>query len=453
MTNTISLILCSALFFAAAHGQLKDPNQESMLHNDTRFLNSALQCSCSPSTRGFSKATYDFLLKGVDEAQNAAASVNIFEPEEVASLLKSTFVSSMNACFLRDGAEACINADQELRKKARFYCMYDSKTGKNVYYDKNSTMLVTVASCASSNKTRSSDEKLAMKRPMNQGCVAIQHIKGHRMQYRRHLKRQVLCSTEDGFCATPDHAILFDDKWTSLKRLCKKSLNCTKELRLVNNLKVLYRSQVRFNERIVITAFDARFPKFVIYVAQIAQDVTNFILKAIAILICTIIAVAVHAALQDEEEHVANGHSEDDEVFQSPRSFKEFKEIAQNIVHKARASLSPRVTVQAPVGTDIKSSGSSDIRKSTEEKEDTTEPEIESSSSGTGNVAQAKEEKGVIEHSDKSIVKDPADHETIIISKSSTDEEKKKLEEENLSDTSAKIEEVYREASSFETRE
>ncbi len=121
-------------------------------------------------------------------------------------------------------------------------------------------------------------------RNINEGCVAIEHLAGHAVQHRMHLRRVVLCSR--GFCATPNHAIIVDGVWTSMKSLCGGGWQCTEDVRLVNNLKISEATRLAFDSRIVITPYDVRFPVILSWTVQIAEDVVEIVLLAFAIAIC-----------------------------------------------------------------------------------------------------------------------------------------------------------------------
>lgn len=108
-------------------------------------------------------------------------------------------------------------------------------------------------------------------RPRNEGCVAIEHLRGYALQHPNHLRRHVLCY--DNFCATPNHAIIVDDRYTSMKRLCANQWQCVESQKLVNNLKIAKNRRVQVSARIVVTPYDLRFPKAASWVAQIAEDV------------------------------------------------------------------------------------------------------------------------------------------------------------------------------------
>lgn len=115
----------------------------------------------------------------------------------------------------------------------------------------------------------------AAKKSVNEGCVAIEHLNGYVLQHRRHLTRDVLCA--NGFCATPNHAIIVDGEYTSMKQLCAGQWKCTESVKLVNNLKVWANRRAVVDGGIIVTPYDVRFPKAASWIAQIAEEIYHFI--------------------------------------------------------------------------------------------------------------------------------------------------------------------------------
>lgn len=116
--------------------------------------------------------------------------------------------------------------------------------------------------------------------PVNEGCVAVEHLASASLQHTEHLRRSTLCAR--GFCATPNHAIVVEGRWTSMKAMCEGEWECTKEVKLVNNLKLAVNRRWRFDESIVITPYDARFPRAAVWAVQMAEDVFALLAAAIA---------------------------------------------------------------------------------------------------------------------------------------------------------------------------
>lgn len=108
--------------------------------------------------------------------------------------------------------------------------------------------------------------------PKNEGCVAIEHLTGYVLQHAEHLRRPVLCA--HGFCATPNHAIIVDGEWTSMKRLCGTKWDCARSVKLVNNLLVIANRRAVVGQ-VTITPYDLRFPRWAVWVVQIAELLWN----------------------------------------------------------------------------------------------------------------------------------------------------------------------------------
>lgn len=106
---------------------------------------------------------------------------------------------------------------------------------------------------------------------VNEGCVAIEHLNGYDLQHKNHLRRMVLCSSSEQFCATPNHAIIVDGKWTSMKQLCKSTWNCVRTVKLVNNLRITSHRRATISEGIILTPFDIRYPRWCVWVVQILE--------------------------------------------------------------------------------------------------------------------------------------------------------------------------------------
>ena len=109
--------------------------------------------------------------------------------------------------------------------------------------------------------------------PRNEGCVAIEHLQGYKLQHAQHLNRRVLCS--GGFCATPNHAIIVDGAMTSMKQLCSSEWTCITTEKLVNNLSVFINRRAKVTDRITVTPYDMRFPRWCVWVAQAAEHAWN----------------------------------------------------------------------------------------------------------------------------------------------------------------------------------
>lgn len=134
--------------------------------------------------------------------------------------------------------------------------------------------------------------------PANEGCVAIEHLaSANGLQHSRNLWRTTLCA--DGFCATKNHALIVDGVWTSMGRLCGGEWRCTEEGRWVNNLKIAKGTRLQYDEHIVITPYDVRFPIAGIWFVQMAEDA--FYLVGVTAAVAVIVSLALFAAVGGAE--------------------------------------------------------------------------------------------------------------------------------------------------------
>lgn len=124
---------------------------------------------------------------------------------------------------------------------------------------------------------------------MNEGCVAVEHLEGYALQHAQHLKRRVLCS--GGFCATSNHAIVVDGVMTSMKHLCAGEWKCVETKKLVNNLNLFVNTHAKISDRITVTPYDIRFPRWCVVAAQALELAWNGVSSA-SILIAAIFSFA-----------------------------------------------------------------------------------------------------------------------------------------------------------------
>ncbi len=101
---------------------------------------------------------------------------------------------------------------------------------------------------------------------MTEGCVSVHHLQGYALQHKADLARNVLCSR--GFCATPNHAIIVGEKWTSIRKLCAKEWVCTKHRMMVNNLDIFVNRRANAGQGVVNTPHDILFPICFTWIAQ-----------------------------------------------------------------------------------------------------------------------------------------------------------------------------------------
>lgn len=111
------------------------------------------------------------------------------------------------------------NADRLMRGIFIYpLCRYDSKTGAHLRNSIWKYRQVRPSIFGAPDIRYSRDTISAERKPMNEGCVAVEHLRRYVMQYYWNLRRTVL--SYNNFCATPNHAIIFDGEYTSIKRLC-----------------------------------------------------------------------------------------------------------------------------------------------------------------------------------------------------------------------------------------
>jgi len=199
----------------------------------------------------------------------------------------------LKACAKNFSYTRCINADAHLRGKFNTsLCRWDRITGRNVGPDfmGNTTGYVTVGQCRKTDgldilgpfvqdegtaSVFAAETRKAVS--MNEGCVAVKHLVGYKLQHMRHLLRPVLC--HNGFCATPNHAVYYNGRYTSLKVLCESpGIVCDDSQMEVNNLKISAGYlRVRVTAEFEVTPFDFRFPWWAAYIAQGVEDVLESI--------------------------------------------------------------------------------------------------------------------------------------------------------------------------------
>ena len=110
---------------------------------------------------------------------------------------------------------------------------------------------------------------------MNEGCVAVEHLEGYALLHAQHFKRRVLCA--EGFCATPNHAIVVDGEFTSMKQLCSGKWSCVETEKLVNNLNLFVHRSAKITDRIIVTPYDIRFARWCVVIAQAMELSWNMV--------------------------------------------------------------------------------------------------------------------------------------------------------------------------------
>ncbi len=317
-----------------------------------------LKCDCSPTKRGFSESVLKLLVEDVNEVVEKAkeekekgatsAQVEQFEVSKAAKRFRN--------CVKNHSHEECVNADAALRRgkcypNCRTFCAFYEPTWENINlkgerapacntvpdYRSDKPQIVagkadhesairptpspsrkpvvapgaedqdadkdadneaaesegSASTLESSPEPSPSTPSTIETRPVNEGCVAVEHLEGYVMQHRRHLEREVFCA--HGFCATPNHAIIVDSEWTSMKRLCAEKWACVKSVKLVNNLKLTANSRAVFNDFITITPYDLRFPRWGVWLVQHAEDLYESV--GVAALVGSLVATLLAAVV------------------------------------------------------------------------------------------------------------------------------------------------------------
>lgn len=132
-------------------------------------------------------------------------------------------------------------------------------------------------------------------RNRNEGCVAVEHLGSFPTQHATPLLRPVLCGRR--LCATPNHALVVRGVWTSMLKLCGSGTwKCTARMAYVNNMKIAAGTRLRFDEDVVITPYDDRFPVAGPWIVQMAEDVVALVVIALRSAAFVAFGVLAHAA-------------------------------------------------------------------------------------------------------------------------------------------------------------
>lgn len=267
-----TILLCCLLSLVRALNVTFVPAIPSIvLHkNSSHIVRGILNCTCSP-TEDKPRAVSLVII-------NASLTATQFElgaSAEISKAAQRAAKTELKVCASYTNLADCINADRALRGKFPYpLCTYDNSTGKNLYYDSTGKYHHTGTCIFRAPEVSNDGDSTSSKgKPLNEGCVAVEHLQGYIMQYFWNLRRTVLCYND--FCATPNHGIIFDGEYTSIQRLCSSGRwsPCIPKVKYVNNLRLLSNREVRFSDRLVITAYNFNFPKMLIWILQLAQDI------------------------------------------------------------------------------------------------------------------------------------------------------------------------------------
>ena len=254
------------LFLGAVNGSIiSDPHGFTLDANSSRIVEGFLSgCACTSSKRGFNSVAR----KCVDETLRRynGAIVFAFDLKKAAKEYRKAATASFEECSRKSSHESVINAEAVLRRSNKIpMCPYDVKTGKNLAPVNNGTRWKSTGKCSTSSVVS------ALSQAVNQGCIATQHLRGFKTQYKRDLQRHVLCN--EGFCATHYHALEFHGRLTNMDELCNRGEwqgLCSENFTWVNNLAVWSsRRAIHEQSGIVFTPYDTRFPWYLTWISQI----------------------------------------------------------------------------------------------------------------------------------------------------------------------------------------
>lgn len=308
-----------------------------------------LECDCSPTDRGFRpdvlktlQEAHEKTLAGIDERRSKMKTDSTITESTIQRYVSEKAGKVWDDCRKNYSWEECVNADAALRLCPSYpacssYCTYDMATFTNTVSGKprqkcdadpafrsqdqdivagkfRSNTAVrpsptpspspvsvldvvneeapAVAASPNAEVTDAADVSPVPPTRVNEGCVAVEHLEGYVLQHRQHLSRAVLCSR--GFCATPNHALIVQGQWTSMKQLCAGEWQCVQTVKLVNNLKVSANTRAVITDEITVTPYDVRFPIAAVWFVQMAEDAIY--LLSIAFTLSAAVAGAVAAS-------------------------------------------------------------------------------------------------------------------------------------------------------------
>ncbi len=257
--------------------------------NATRVRPGFVECPCSMTGRGFDR--------GSVLPNGTAALLRLNRAARSPSTARAAR-ALYDECAAAHGHEACVNWDAaSVFDGAVSLCASDRVTNRNVVSD-GPGRLRTVGPCDARDATASLPRSLRggarlLLRAANataldgilaplEGCVAVEHLAAQPLlQHPLHLRRPVLCHR--GFCATPNHAIIVDGAWTSMRRMCAGPWACTADVRLVNNLSVFVRTRLHVGNGVVVTPYDVRIPIPLTWLLQ-AVELATVLVSPLALL-------------------------------------------------------------------------------------------------------------------------------------------------------------------------
>lgn len=264
------LFLLSTLYVAQAATFVPPLRGEVLPVNSSRVVRGLLECRCSPTfkrPRNDSLAIINATLTDIASMAGNATRA-------------TTARAALEMCTTMASLEDCINADAALRDThTKPLCSYDKMGGINLFRTNNVYTHTGTCRLVHSSPTAAAAVHL------NEGCVAVEHLRGAVHQYLWPLRRPVVCrsSAYGVLCATANHAIIYRGHYTSLTRLCaaQRWHGCWRSVALVNNMRVTVNRRLRVSPEIVLTPYDVRFPKAATWVAQLSQDALVLVAGAV----------------------------------------------------------------------------------------------------------------------------------------------------------------------------
>lgn len=305
MARLVFLLLISA---ASVCAQLLDLNEERLPASSQRIVSLDLDCICSPT-----------------DAQVKPDALVSIKGTIAGSKDRTQRLAGYTACVKQFSHEDCVNADASLRAAnnaplADSLCSYMKPSGRNVVPLAGASPVImrTVATCdndadsktftigttpVNGSTTRSPGGDVGDPAPDAsntapasekkggtwEGCIAVEHLEGYVLQHPRHIFRPVLCG--NNFCATPNHALIVDGEWTSMRRLCTSSWKCTRSTKWVNNIKARANARAVITNRITATPYDLRFPRFAVWIIQPIEDILYSTTALLAVSVSIIVAL------------------------------------------------------------------------------------------------------------------------------------------------------------------
>ena len=252
-------------------------NPKRMTVTSPNYKAGHMLCLCSPTGANPPSAAVEKTRKAIESLDKPFSSFDSF---------------TWQASCLNTSITDCINADASLRDKVKTpLCSYDAESGGNLYTyvdeNKREDGLAVVQKCDVISRTYGLG---------NEGCVAVEHLKGYVLQHRHHLMREVLCGR--GFCATPNHAIIVQGRTTSMKELCStEGWECISTRKLVNNLKIAENTRAVAGD-VTITPYDIRFPVAAIWAVQIFEDGFSLISSAAALAVAVAMVLLLFSKIE-----------------------------------------------------------------------------------------------------------------------------------------------------------